>query len=201
MINSNIIVKKEKLFLFSDTHFGHNNILRFCPNRKFSNIEEHDESYIAKHNSMISPNDIVICLGDFSFRNIKSVSEYLNALNGKISIIFGNHDGSAIDSRNLFENSWGRLSHNEIVEFKWEGKKYVLSHYPLLSWNGRAHGRLSFFGHVHSCKERPFSCQLNSCDVGVDAWDHGPVAIEEAIKKAKDLNDKIKSHDVYDNNL
>jgi calcineurin-like phosphoesterase family protein len=191
----------KKLWLFSDTHFGHENILKFCPNRKFSNIDDHDDAYIENHNKTVSDDDIVICLGDFAFRNRRPTEEYIKALNGRLFILFGNHDKSAFRDKHLFNAAWGRQDHEEIVGYKWNGEKFALCHYAMLTWNARAHGRYHFFGHVHSCKEREFICQQNSCDVGIDAWGHSPVLLEDAIKKAESLKGKLRTHDQFDNNL
>lgn len=183
-------------------NLGHENILKFCPNRKFKTIDDHDEAYIENHNALVSENDIVVSLGDFAFRNKRPIKEYINALNGKIFIIFGNHDKSALMDRNLFAGSWGRLGHNEVVEYKWNKEKYVLCHYPMLSWSRRAHGSIHMFGHVHSnLNERSFTCQQNSCDVGVDAWNHSPVLIEDAINRAKSMEGKLRVLDKYDNSV
>lgn len=190
---------KQKLFLMSDTHFGHANILRFCPNRQFKNIDDHDEAYIENHNALVCDEDVVVSLGDFSSRNRRSVKEYIKALNGRIFILFGNHDDSAMRDRNLFAAAWGRKGHNEVLEYLWNREKYILCHFPMLSWNVRAHNRTHFFGHIHSCETRPFICQQNSCDVGVDAWNHGPVLLEDAINRAKSMAGKLRVHDQYDN--
>ena len=56
------------VFFTSDTHFGHENILKFC-NRPFSSIEDHDLALINNWNSVIGNDDTVFHLGDFCFGN------------------------------------------------------------------------------------------------------------------------------------
>lgn len=189
----------KKLWIASDLHLGHCNILKFCPNRSFKNIDDHDDAYIENHNKMVSDEDVVVFLGDFAFRNKRPTKEYIKALNGQLFILFGNHDESAIKCKHLFSGFWGRPGHNEIVEYKWFGKKYIFCHYPMLSWNARSHDRMNFFGHVHSHTTRPFHCQPNSCDVGVDAWNHGPVLLNDAIMRARSTVGKLSAFDKYDN--
>ena len=165
-------------------NLGHKNILKFCSNRKFKDIEEHDEAYIANHNALVAPEDDVWCLGDFAFRNEKPVDEYVKALNGRIHILFGNHDKSAIMARNVFTSS-----HFGIFELVYKKKKFVLCHYPMIFFNSSSHkeGAFHFHGHIHTHPVlRPYNhigFHPNSYDVGVDNNDHSPILIEDAIDK------------------
>ena len=52
-----------KIFLTSDTHFGHDREFLWGP-RGFTNSQEHDEAVIKNWNETVSPDDIVYHLGD-----------------------------------------------------------------------------------------------------------------------------------------
>ena len=83
------------IFLASDHHLNHANILTFKRNdgtalRDFSNITEHDEFIIQQHNKVVKPNDKVYFLGDVTFHNRNL---YLLArMHGEKVLIKGNHD-------------------------------------------------------------------------------------------------------------
>lgn len=62
-LNSNT----QKIWFISDTHFGHKNILKYCPVRNFNSIEEHDQYIIDYWKSVVSKKDYVFHLGDFHF--------------------------------------------------------------------------------------------------------------------------------------
>lgn len=77
------------IWVISDTHFGHENIIRYC-NRPFANAKEADQKMVENWNSVVKDNDIVYHLGDVYF-GIDGV-ESLRKLNGRKRLILGNHD-------------------------------------------------------------------------------------------------------------
>ena len=55
-----------KTWFSSDQHFGHSNIIKFML-RPFADVEEMDYALITNWNSVVSPEDSVYVVGDFSF--------------------------------------------------------------------------------------------------------------------------------------
>ena len=51
-----------RIFVTSDTHFGHDREFVYGP-RGFNSISEHDEAIIARWNETVSEDDIVYLLG------------------------------------------------------------------------------------------------------------------------------------------
>ncbi len=82
------------VFLVSDTHFGHPNIVKFAANgvriRPFDTHEQHDEALVENWNAIVKPNDKVYHLGDVSISR-KSLA-LLEKLHGEKILIRGNHD-------------------------------------------------------------------------------------------------------------
>ncbi len=84
------------IWVVSDTHYGHANILKFTDMHsgnlirpEFSSLEEMDEYMVERHNSVVKTGDIVYHLGDvFMGEGWK----YLPRLNGSMRLILGNHD-------------------------------------------------------------------------------------------------------------
>ena len=64
-----------RVFLTSDTHFGHSNVIKYC-NRPFQDRDEMDKAIIKNWNETVTSEDKVFHLGDFSFRN-KQETNYL----------------------------------------------------------------------------------------------------------------------------
>lgn len=69
-----------KIFVISDLHLGHANIIKMC-NRPFRNVEEMDKEIIKRWNSVVGHQDLVYVVGDFSFKG-KNAEHYLDKLNG-----------------------------------------------------------------------------------------------------------------------
>ena len=83
----------QKIFFSSDQHFGHRNVLRFCA-RPYETEKEMGLALIDNWNSVVSNDDIVVTLGDFSwFNDSHSIKKLMEKLNGKeIYLVLGNHD-------------------------------------------------------------------------------------------------------------
>lgn len=165
------------IYFTADTHFGHKNIMNFCPKtRPYKSVEDMDADLVYRWNSLVSDDDIVYFLGDFKFSNVM----YEKYLNGKKHLILGNHD------RRNNVDGWESIS--SYKEIKLDGKLICLFHFPISAWNRQQYGALHLHGHTHGNNhDRPdVPCVPNRLDVGVDAT--GKIAIsweevQEQIKK------------------
>ena len=54
----------DRLFFTADTHFNHTNMLKFC-DRPFADVEEMNETIIARWNQVVGEEDHVFHLGEF----------------------------------------------------------------------------------------------------------------------------------------
>lgn len=82
----------EKVWLISDTHFDHTNIIRYC-NRPFRTTEEMNDTILRNWCSTIVSDDIVYFLGDMAFgRGSRNPRWWVTQLSGKIVWIKGSHD-------------------------------------------------------------------------------------------------------------
>lgn len=159
-----------KIFYTSDQHFDHSNILKYC-SRSFDTIDEMNEEIIKRYNEIVSKNDTVYFLGDVAFYN-KNPRRLLERLNGHKHLIIGNHD-----KKNKSIKNWsGWASIQDYKEIKDNGRKVVLFHYPLWSWNGMYHGTIHLHGHCHGMRPRWIGKKI--ADVGVDVWDLRPVSLD-----------------------
>ncbi|WP_427145220.1 hypothetical protein [Rhizobium pisi] len=170
-------------FYVSDTHFGHTNILAMQP-RKFASIEEHDEFLISKWNSVVTDDDIIFHLGDFSMalhERADRVRWIFSRLRGRKFLIVGNHD---VDKHGN--------PHATLLSLPWEsaptgfrftddgGRRVVMSHYAQRTWQHQQKGAVHFYGHSHG----HLPGEGLSRDVGVDMPDvaYTPRTFDELTK-------------------
>lgn len=155
-----------KTFFTSDTHFGHENIIKYC-NRPWATVEEMNEGIIENWNSVVKPGDTVYHLGDFSFA---PAEPFLDRLNGNIHLMVGNHEKPALAVRNRFV--WVR----DLTEVRVGKQSIVLCHYPLKTWNKDRHGAWHLYGHCHGTLEDPGN---KSLDIGMDCHNYIPLSFEQ----------------------
>ncbi len=169
-----------KKYFTSDYHFGHTNILKY-DNRPYTDITTHDNDIIAKHNSIVTDEDEVYFLGDFTFsKDKKYIESLLVRLNGKKFFIKGNHDRS--DMIKLYQKYGTYLG--ELAEIFVGEQKIVLCHYAMKVWNQSHKGTYHLYGHSHGTL--PDDPNSLSFDVGINVWNYQPLEFEE-IKRLMSL--------------
>lgn len=88
------------IWFTSDLHYNHRNIVKGISEwtdksgcRNFQTLEEMNQTLVDNINDNVKENDILYCLGDWSFRGKNSIYEFRKQLNVKtIHLILGNHD-------------------------------------------------------------------------------------------------------------
>jgi calcineurin-like phosphoesterase family protein len=152
----------------ADTHFGHAGALSLY-RRPFASVAEMNDAMIARWNQTVAQHDEVWHLGDFALRTgAEAAASLLRRLNGRKHLVTGNNDPPEIGC--LAE--WSSVQ--AYAEVSVGGLRLVLCHYAFRTWNGMAKGALNLHGHSHG-RLKPLPRQT---DVGVDAWDFRPVAVE-----------------------
>ncbi|MFA5348281.1 MAG: 2'-5' RNA ligase family protein [Methanoregula sp.] len=95
-----ILSDPDDIFLISDLHLGHADIIRYCARPfLFPDFREMDHVLIKNWNYTISPANRVYYLGDLGYGGAAaSAGYYRNKLRGQISFIQGNHDNREQDA-------------------------------------------------------------------------------------------------------
>lgn len=137
-------------YYISDLHFG-------CQNSFENRTLEHDKLIIDNWNKVVTNSDTVYVLGDIGRIGGNKDNEYLckciSVLKGKKVCVLGNHDENLKDIRlrQLFVEV---CDYKEITDnYNGISHKLVLSHYPILFWNGQHKGWVHLYGHVHMSDE------------------------------------------------
>ena len=162
-----------KVWFTSDTHFGHEAIIKY-DKRPFSSVSEMEDGIVDNWNECVSPGDLVYHLGDFSFTNsVSEIERVLFRLNGTIHLIFGNHDKRVIKKAKGF--SW----QGHYKEIKINDDRIVLFHYPIVSWRNMHKGACHLHGHCHGNLNYDGGMMM---DVGVTCNDYKPVSYEQVVE-------------------
>ncbi len=208
----------------SDTHYYHKSIIGYC-NRslildesgeigkmdKFTGtmeqaVESMNNLLIQKWRERVKPEDEVWHLGDFAFCGQQNAIKVLKQLPGRKHWIRGNHDHKLTKQLSQFFESiqdYKLLMHGIIYEDD-EGiqnlykQPIVLFHFPIMSWDGMAHGSWHLHGHCHGSLPDNGSLRL---DMGVDCWDYAPVSLEQ-VQNTMALRTvvPVDHHDARENN-
>jgi calcineurin-like phosphoesterase family protein len=173
----------KNLFFTGDTHFGHRAVIRYG-NRPFADIDEMDEELVRRWNIVVPRNGEVWHLGDVSFRKSADTLAILKRLNGRKHLIEGNHDNLNGETKAQF------VDIADYRELKVDGRKIVLCHYPLESWNQMAYGSWHLHGHSHG-NLREFGLRA---DVGVDCWAQAPVSYGELAQYMSTKSFEARDH-------
>lgn len=161
----------KKTFVISDTHFSHNNIIKYA-DRPFENTQEMDECLVEWWNETVSPQDKVYHLGDVTLTK-KSLS-IIGRLNGHITLIAGNHD---------VYNTKEYMKYFDNVRACKEFNGYILTHIPVHQ-NQKVRYKGNIHGHMHE-KKMDDPWYFNAC---VEHIEYKPMDIEQIFKIYESLN-------------
>lgn len=179
-----------KTWITSDLHFGHKNIMTFCPQTRarFNNdVAYMNNAMVEEWNAKVQFGDCVYILGDVAFMSGSDAGRMVNRLNGTKILIRGNHDRKTLKDATFF-NAFAEV--HEYLDINYDGHKIVMFHYPIAEWDQMHRGALHFHGHLHggvSGLEK-----YRAMDVGMDSTGEICVSMEYAIGRIK--NNEIKGH-------
>lgn len=173
--------ERPNLFVVSDTHFGHVNILGFMDKHGklfrgelFKDVDHMNEIMVDNWNKVVKPHDHVLHLGDVHFGSKEKADLVLSRLNGRKDLILGNHDDG---------KSWVIQKHFHSIEL-WNkhkslnGKRLLFSHVPVHESVFPKDVEHNFHGHIHE-KANPTDVHTN---LGVEKTGYAPVPFEEIFK-------------------
>lgn len=172
---------------YSDPHFGHKNIIRYC-NRPFADVNHMTEELIKRYNEAIGPEDAVLWLGDCAFCSTGRFKDIMDRLNGSKLLVIGNHDRSPA----VMASAGFDLVMEECFMVI-AGRTCRIKHFPYVNAEPlecqvadryadkrppRVPGEVLIHGHTHQST----SLVGNMVHVGVDSWDWRPAPYEEVAR-------------------
>lgn len=162
-------------WFISDTHFFHENILKWGRGQ-FSSVEEMNEHIVDKWNSVVKPGDRVYHLGDVWMGPSTHTerASLWNRLNGSKTLIVGNHDDIKYMSKGGF--------FRKIQMWRtWNDKPLLFTHVPVhescIQERVLEKGGINVHGHTH-LRGSPDGPYKSVC---CELVNYTPVNLEELI--------------------
>lgn len=181
-----------KTFFVSDLHLYDNSIRLIARDDIFSSTEEMNKRIIENWNETVSNEDTVYYLGDLFRKDSKNAVEIISMLNGKKTLILGNHDSKWYVEKTMKELF---VDVAQSMDIEIGDKTFHLSHLPEISYIRPADYHI--FGHIHNFKWireyseiRKRKTFLNCC---CEITDYRPVELDELIA----MNDLLNVDKLY----
>ncbi len=195
-----VLEKGQRLFFTSDTHYNHANICAATTKwesrnngknvRDFVSLDVMNKALVDNINNTISENDVLIHLGDWSFGGFESIAAFRNQINCKtIHLVLGNHDHHILNNRDNVRELFSSVNEQRMVTIVMPSlvkngpckkHRFVLSHFPIASWQDMGQGVMHLHGHVHL----PPHLRVGPgkmMDVGVDGNGLVPINLEDVL--------------------
>lgn len=165
-----------KIFVISDLHLGHKNILKFehdgKPLRPFLSLDEMHDTILTNWNKTVSAQDKIYVLGDICMRR-----EYLDLfrhMNGKKRLVLGNHD--LFPTQDYLEVGFQALYGARQINGVW------LTHVPMHQGSvEQERVKINIHGHLHATKIN----HPKYFNASVECINYTPVSIEEVLDGLK----------------
>lgn len=134
-----------KIYLISDMHLFHQNMVPYC-----GRPVDHTEQLIRNWNNIVTPDDLVIHLGDiiFGLNKEENLTRVMNRLMGRKISVRGNHDPKSW--------KWYMEAGFDFVCDSFVYGKFAFSHCPLTplpkqaNFNWKKEVEICFHGHFHN---------------------------------------------------
>lgn len=152
------LAEGRRVWLTSDLHFGHANILTYAA-RHHRDVAQMNADLLAMLRKQVGPEDLLVIAGDLMFGEDPAVLDALAKLSGSLILVVGNHD---FDKSGVFRWPWRYFS--AVVPFLYwrlSGQNCLVTHLPVPveamsgtdGYMGRAAQGLSqvvnYHGHLH----------------------------------------------------
>jgi calcineurin-like phosphoesterase family protein len=157
-----------RIFVISDTHFGHENMYKFVTfdgtqriRPEFTSAAEADRFMVERWNATVLPEDHVWHLGDVTMgRDLSIIKE----LSGQKRLILGNHDKCDV-------RKYRDAGFQKVQGYSWRDRWAILSHVPIHPES--LGNKINIHGHIH---ERP-SFGMQYKNVSVERINYTPVLL------------------------
>ena len=164
---SDALAAGERVWITSDLHFMHTNIIGYC-DRPFFNVDSMTDALMATLQK-VPKDELIIFGGDMAMGNYQKTVELIRLLPGRKILVAGNHDLTRDGQSKLaFEKNLFEAVVPFLAWLGYQGRLVVVSHYPILVPETYKNTPvLNYHGHLHE-KTLPSTLMVKYMNVG---WD------------------------------
>ncbi len=179
----------------SDLHFGHVNIIGYT-GRPFKDVPHMGEMLVKNWNDTVGIDDDVVIVGDFAMGKIADTLPYAGRLNGRKTLVLGNHDRPWVGSPQKQIDKWTPEYEQYFtlvdgpIFVELDGVEVQVNHFPFKSierhgerydeWAPDDDGGWLIHGHTHLPQK--INVASREIHVGIDAWNYRPVSDDQIIE-------------------
>jgi calcineurin-like phosphoesterase family protein len=172
-----------RIFVISDTHFGHKALAA----EYLSRPENFTRKTIENWNRLVNKDDLIIHLGDVALGGPKIWEETVSILPGRKILVSGNHD-----KKNL---SWYMANGFDFCcsSFNWNyfGVKIVFSHEPQFEGSFE----LNIHGHLHLNRHKEYETDQRHYLLALENSGYQPLLLETIVNEWKRSVSSINNKD------
>jgi calcineurin-like phosphoesterase family protein len=177
-----LITSKGKVYIISDTHFSHANIIKYC-DRPYNDVNTMNDKIVENWNSVVTNEDTVIHLGDVGLGRDETVVSMLHKLNGDKILIKGNHDHKK--RVKLFKNL-NLFNHVFSESINYYNADIILSHRPI-DLGQFAEGIINIHGHIHNSSMNSLYPDYinthNNYNASLEMIGYKPILLDDILKE------------------
>ena len=149
------------LWLITDTHLGHDNMVKLCGRPK-----NFSEMILENWSKMVKPNDTVLHLGDIAWHD--SWLKRLMALQGNKILVRGNHDKKP--TMEYMHHGFTMVC--DMLSVTFDGMEVIFSHRPLQDFKED----INIHGHLHNLYR---GCGKRWLPLALETMGYRPIAINK----------------------
>ena len=176
-----INLNKKNLWLTSDLHLFHSNIIKYC-NRPYPNCFSMNKDIIDTINKNIHQDDLLINLGDIGFNSVKYITDELSKINCNQIFVSGNHDRKSLI--NALIEKYIVFEKQTILDVYFNDIHYKvhLAHNPDDIQYNDEKNNIFLYGHLHDKEVK--NKRFNQMNIGWDQFGR-PIELKEIINIIK----------------
>lgn len=175
-VQRKINLADHKVWVWSDLHFGHKNIIEYSE-RPYPDVLTMNEHLVRNFNDYVGPDDVSVWVGDVAFLPDEVANRYVRRCNGKKILVVGNHD--------FYKGALKKLtSFDEIhivYPYEVDGVSLIFTHYPLPTVPAKW---INVHGHEHIARVMSAG-RTTHINVNCEFHQYKPIAFEDIVTWAK----------------